>query len=80
VGIIGVDKACGRPHSVEGLQMYRILKSVVGCFRLDSILLIKGSSILIYAGSKFTSRPASLLIPNRASLFVLIGFTVSPRK
>jgi hypothetical protein len=40
--------------------MYRILKSVVGSCSLDCLLLKQGS-IVIEAGSKFTSRPASLL-------------------
>lgn len=72
--ISGVDKACGRPHVVVGLCMYRIIKSVVGSFSRDCLLLKQGS-IVIETGSKFTARPASLLIPDRASLFVMTVFT-----
>jgi hypothetical protein len=74
MGISGLDKSCGRPHAVVGLQMYRIIKSVLGSFSRDCLLLKQGS-IVMEAGYKFTSRPAPLLIPYRASLFVMMVFT-----
>lgn len=67
MGISGVDKDYGRPHVVVGLRMYRIIKSVVGSFSRDCLLLKQGS-IVIEAGSRFTVRLASFLIPDRASL------------
>jgi hypothetical protein len=50
------------------------MKSVVGSFSQDCLLLKQGS-IVIEAVFKFTSRPAALLIPDRASLFVMTIFT-----